>query len=547
MLAIRVNEEYLDLNQDVVISIKFMSPLFNTLGDYSFPFKLPFTSKNKMILRFIHRVENTNDKYQFFPADVLWAGVGMLSGSMRIKTAADYYEAVLYIDKGNFNFQSSKQTLHEMNLGKIVQTSETAAMEYYNDSLTKVYPEVNVAFPLVANDLFYGTVATDEQKAFYNFYFSSVPTGLRDVTDHGDPTILVPFVYLRFLLNKAVSLLNYSLDDQFFGQSEELANLLIYNSRNIDNDQLFGGMYPGTIFYQQHMPRVSLNAFIHGLEKYLNCYFFVDDINKIVTIKGAQDILHSSVVIPFTEGVTNLAVLIADQITGAQLAMKPDDGDPAFSDQIQWETGNTIEWTGTVQTMGDLFIPPYSNIVTAGDVWYVIDVNKYYKASLGSGQVITWAELTQDITASTTFNYRYMSELITKIETDLSCLYQFTSWEYPSCENKKDDWKKISSRLIFVTMVDGRIRSATSNENLSLFFHGPKGLFKKFFQEWINWQLDMAVNVQFSKQLSFIDIRDLDFTAKHEIHGNNYLLSEVAVTLTKNTIKPSLIKAFSCL
>ena len=547
MLALRTSNQFLDISPDIAISLKFSSPLFNDVGDYSYPFKLPLTNSNKRILNFIHRVENTNDKYRYFPTEVLWCGIEMFSGTLRIRTAGPYFEGVLYLDKGNFNWQIANLMLHEMDLGKELFTSETAAMAAYNETTSKCFPQVNIAFPMIENDMFTGTVQTDEFLMCYNYYYHQAPTGLRDVAEGNHLSILVPFLYLRFLLSRIVQLTGYSFEDQFFTKSTELSNLVLYNSWNIDENQLFGGEYPGSIFYQHHVPHVKVNLFIHELEKYFNCRFFVNDLLKTVTVKGANDILSSVETIPFTVGTADMTVLIADRITGASFTMKGDDGDAGFQMAIQWEQENVIEWTGSVQTMFELTNPPISNIVMIGDVWYIVDEDRFVKAVIHAGGTIAWETLQQPILVSTMFNYKEQSSTVLKIETAFSCLAQTLDWEFPFCENLKTEWKKITPRLIFVTFPGDVIKSHSRNANLDLNFNGPVGIFNLFYKQWINWIMNDRTNVQFSRQMSFLDIRDLDFTRKYEIKGNKYLLSEVAVTFSKDTIKPAIIKAFSCL
>ncbi len=549
MLALRTLDEFLDISPDIAIALKFSSPLFNDVGDYSYPFKLPLTNPNKRILNFIHRVENSNDKYQYFPTDVLWCGIEIFSGTLRIRTAGSFFEGVLYLDKGNFNWQIANLMLHELDLGHELYDSETAAMAFYNETCSKCFPEVNIAFPMIENDMFTGVVMSDEFQAFYNYYYTHSPTGLRDVGETRHLSILVPFLYLRFVLSKIVELTGYVFDDQFFTKTNELSNLVLYNSWNIDEAQLFGGLYPGSIFYQHHVPHVKVNLFIHELEKYFNCRFFVNDLLKTVTVKGANDILFSSPVIPFSECVTEMAILIGDRITGLTLTMKGDDNDQAFTDQTKWEQDNVIEWTGSVETMEQLLYGPISNIIMIGDVWYVIDSNIFYRATIGAGGKVAWVILTQSIDVSTTFNYKYLTDTTLKIDTAFSCLCQtgFLGAGSPFCENLKADWKKISPRLIFVTFVDDVIKAHSRNDNMDLNFNGPVGIFNLFYKAWVNWMMESRTNVQFNKQLSFLDIRNLDFSSKYEVNGNKYLLSEIAVTLTKDTIKPAVIKAFSCL
>ena len=46
MLSILIAEQSLDLSDDFSVSLNLKSPIFNDVGDYSFPFKVP-SSKGK--------------------------------------------------------------------------------------------------------------------------------------------------------------------------------------------------------------------------------------------------------------------------------------------------------------------------------------------------------------------------------------------------------------------------------------------------------------------------------------------------------------------
>ena len=46
MLSILIADQSLDLSDDFSISLNLKSPIFNDVGDYSFPFKVPSTPRN---------------------------------------------------------------------------------------------------------------------------------------------------------------------------------------------------------------------------------------------------------------------------------------------------------------------------------------------------------------------------------------------------------------------------------------------------------------------------------------------------------------------
>ena len=118
MLSIEINGIPLDLPEDFSATLNLKSPLFNTVGDYTFPFKLPATPKNMGLLDWKHRVESNKDKYEYISADLLFSGQLIFSGSIRIKKAADdTYQGSLFVERGNFNFEIKDKWLNDIDFG----------------------------------------------------------------------------------------------------------------------------------------------------------------------------------------------------------------------------------------------------------------------------------------------------------------------------------------------------------------------------------------------------------------------------------------------
>ena len=174
MLSISVGKKSLDITDDISMTLKLQSPLFNDLGDYSFPFKLPLTARNKIILNWKHRIESSDNKYEFFAGSVLWDGVELFSGSLRTQKAGQAFECVLYVDKGSFNWAIKNTWLHQVDLGSEIVLPN--AITYYNSTLDKYYPDTNLCFPPVYNELFAGVTNTEEGENCYNCLLYTSPS-----------------------------------------------------------------------------------------------------------------------------------------------------------------------------------------------------------------------------------------------------------------------------------------------------------------------------------------------------------------------------------
>ena len=544
MLSISVGKKSLDITDDISMTLKFQSPLFNDLGDYSFPFKLPLTARNKIILNWKHRIESSDNKYEFFASSVLWDGVELFSGSLRTQKAGQAFECVLYVDKGSFNWTIKNAMLHQVDLGSQIVPPNN--LTYYNWTLDYYYPDTNLCFPPIHNEMYSGVQNTNEGEDGYNHVYTQMPIGIRILTPQGNISNIVPMLYLRYVLVRLAKIYGYELVDEFFNQSQDLQNLIIYNSKNIDYTSASQVMTNMLIYYQQHVPQISVKAFLQGLENYFNCRFFVNDLTKTITIKGGMDILSAPGTIPFSSGVTEMTILIADQLTGACLTIQSDDGDSVMSDIVEYANNAVSVIAGSVQTLSMLKVPPMSSIIMLGDIYYVIDVDAYYVAIWDySLNKIQWQVTTNVVTSILESRYRYQSPNISKTESIFGFLDAEPVGEEVQCGNIKSEWKKITPRLM-IAKIDPVMKALSTTNDLDLVLPNPGSIFYKFHQKWQDWIIDDRRNVEFKKQLDFLDIRNLDFSAKHEINGNKYLLNTVSVSLTRTEIKPAIINAYTC-
>ena len=90
-----------------------------------------------------------------------------------------------------------------------------------------------------------------------------------------------------------------------------------------------------------------------------------------------------------------------------------------------------------------------------------------------------------------------------------------------------------------------RLKGFATNSNLSLRYTGGNGLFNLYWKDWVNWIMDDRKGVKIEKQMDFIELKSIDFTKRYRINGINYLISEIAVTLNKSSIKSAQLKCFS--
>jgi hypothetical protein len=546
MLALFVNDKSLNLTSDISITLKFASPIFNTIGDHTYPFKLPATALNVSILGFKHRIENSANPYQIFDATLEWNGILILKGTLRILRAqSDFYEATLYMDKGDFFYRRKNYTLQDIDFGEMTWSGETLKVDYFNDCRGHVYPERNFGFPQILNLSYFEQPPLSTCNQWFNYYL----TGTMYYFAYEDPrTILVPMLYLRFVLDRIFKKLEYSLEDEFFSTDPEFNALAIYNNVNANCDILGYFNYDKLkVFMSYHVPVMSINDFLSGLESFFNIRFFVNNITKTVKLVSVDKIVKLTQAVEFSRNVTAIYTELGEPITGYHLKMNMN-SDDSFTTAMKSNEDLVLGLIkGAVDKVSDLSPWPGSQNM---DIKFVRDENRYY---IMFNRVWSVSPVSPtDLQLSSEYIYKESSQ---SIESKFSTLMNEDTGLYPcAVGNAMTEWKDTSPKLFFIKFHpyggygtnDEKVYASNYTDNQSLFYRGPTGLFAKHFKAFCDFQMG-AKQVKIVKQMNLVELNELDFSKKYAINGNHYLLSEVQVSITNSGIKPATIKAYACL
>jgi len=540
MLSLEVNEIALDLPKEFSLTLNLKSPMFNDIGDYSFPFKIPSTDRNRSILGWKHRIESARDQYEFYNGSLLFNGSVIFSGQIRIKEAnLQFYEGALYVQNGSFNYKIKEAYLDEQALGEMHWRGEDQALAYYNDLHNYSYPDVDFQMPSCMNVDYFDPPTTDAELIWYNYTRQNGYLTLH--TTLGARTLLVPMFYLRFVIKKVISLIGYSVVDDFFSQGNDLSTLVIYNSFSVN--ELYWTIKD--LYYQVHMPHVKIGKFFLDVQKFFNCTFLVNDHLKIVRIVGNQDRLKSLPYIEFSDNILALSNQISDQVMGIKLSMTPDNGDKVYEDLTAAEADFFDNLKASVPTYADLPGRPIANLF---DLRYVISENKWYQ--FGTSGANTWLQVSPSEFLYINFMY---GQPLENSKTEIGICMVCPQDEFCGrVGNLGTDYAKIMPKLAFASLRESLqhplVMSCSPYSNdLRLIWYGTNGLFNKFHKDWLDWSFNSRKFVQITKQMSYMQLKDIDFGSKYRINGVNYLLSEIQVTLNMDSLKPAVIKAYSCL
>ena len=541
MLSIEVNGIPLDLPNDFSATLNLKSPLFNSMGDYSFPFKLPATPRNVDLLNWTHRVESNRDPWNYIAGKLLFNGEALFEGTIRIKKAGrDSYEGSLFIEKGNFNWEIKDKLLTDVDFGSIVFENDQQVLDYLNSTLDRLYPLEPIACPEIFNEFYFDPPTEDPGQMFYNYM--SRETGMLSLyTALNNRTLLVPSLYLKVVLDKMAQAHGYTIEDEFFNCSESLRQLAFYSSYSIN----FRFWFITTIYFNLLLPKVKISKLITDLEKMFNCSFLVNTKSHVIRIVSRKVVLNCPDYIEFSSNITAFAVEPETPKEGMVFTMETDEGDKVFEEKLESQKTTLEQIRGSVERFENLPLMPIGEL---GEIRYVIEEDRWYQYNVVNW-MMGWRVIDLSHLLQTRFIYKKNIEA-NKVEIGLSSLVEKTFSVY--CGNLSDDFRKTKPRLFFIRRIQlfgekfTHTWAMNYSSDTSLFWGGANGLFAKYWKEWVDWEFYGRKKVAFSKQMNHIEIKDFDLTRKVMIGGTRYLVSELQVVLQLDSIKTANLKGYSC-
>lgn len=543
MLTLIINEQPVDLGDDFSFTMNLKSPLFNETGNYSYPFRLPATSRNAILLGFPHRAENTLDPFVERPARFEWNGITLFSGTALLKSAASgYYEGTIFEGSGDFYYQLKNRHLQQIDMGEKAFSTEAQAISYLTGTLTQYYPQVPVACPQIENKSYFDPPVTGTELMYYNYVYPGSVLRLTTLNTN-QRTVIVPMLYLRYVLDKLFAGLGYALDDRVFSSHPDLNRLALYNSTSCNNA---GNTTPPRVpadyaitrlIFNYHIPRIKINDFLNGLQDYFALAMFVNNTTRVVRLLSLDEIVSSQAFTEFSDNLILSSVDYQEQPSGYHLSISPDPDDQTLGPYIEIEDKLMALYAGSVAKLSDLPVWPVGEI---GSIYWVEDQNSYYQMNSAKNWIIN-----QVLSVlMTRFLFRSGEQ---KLETKFSPVWFDTSIQTATVTNAMSKYREITPRLMFVEqfslMGNNGMMARHDTANYSLFYPWEKGLFNRFWKRWMNFRAGTRL-VKFTKQMSFSEIRDFDFSFKYMIRGRKYLMKSLQVTLKRDRIAPVSLEGY---
>ena len=547
MLSLKISDQNVDLSDDFSITMNLKSPMFGDVGSYSYPFKLPNTPRNASVLGFRHRVENTTDIYREDKGMFLWNRINLFQGTVTLKTLnSKLFEGSILEGQGDFNYQRKKLLLQDINFGEalwFVNTEEK--MAYINACKNTVYPDRAISFPMIHNKTYFEEPPTDYMLEYFNYYDQSTIYEINPVTT--TTMVIVPMLYVRYVLKKIFEHLGFVFDDIFFTSSSDFNKLVLYNSVDCNSGVVTPNyfQYPhSAIGYNFHVPRVSLSDFFTGLESFFNIRFFVNYPTRTVKLISLDTIVKATDFIDLSTNIISVSTEPEEKKTGYHLSMSMDTDDETFTafKEIQEKFMERIKTP--VQSVAELMAWPLSDYE---DIRWVYDEGCYYNLPLTN----VWVALTESYFDDFLYYESIYKNKNESIETKFSALMnESTAPFHAVVGNAMTNWKKSTPKLLFTRYVDNGYydRKMVGEHNTgvnNLFYYGTYGLLNKHYKAFFDFCMATKL-VKIVKQMSFQELKEFDFSKKYMIGGTLYLVKSIQVTLKKDRIMPATLECFTC-
>ncbi len=554
MLELFVANQSLDIN-NVNFTITLKNPLFATEaseGSYIYNFTIPATLWNRKILQVIDPLQIVSDTPVDLPFSIHYDGLPLIGQSLISvkKVTRDLITLNAKIGTGHFNYLMKDQDLHRLDLGEMSFADITEAGAYFDEFADRFYPETPFALPFI--DAVEHSYLPESTTGYYykdSFNVFDPFTESYDLMDGSDKGIVVPMLFNQFVLKRIFELMNYTLSDEFFATHEEFSKLILFNTYNINGGVPGLDGEPGYysdikyISYKNHVPRINVKDYVHGLQSMFNCAFFFHHLHNSVIIKDLSNIINSSEIVEFSENVLYKREVSTPSFNGFILQCETDSTDDYFAEKIALQSMYLELYGGILDKIEDL---PDQFL---GDwYYYVNEDNNFYKWTLfplpGS-----WT-IDNTIMSYMVSQFATAKEELT-IKTPFSTLCNNPTYgdSFMTFAMSANKFRELGARLVFFKGYQNYGGSYTPRchfeyQDNSLFYKGETGLYAKQWKSFLNWRCQPNKNVSFEKFISSSEIQKIDFWKKYRIHGENYFIKEIRIPFQNNIIQAAKLDCF---
>jgi len=561
MLKIKVGTEYLDMGK-FSVSFELLSPVFNDVGSFSYPFTLPATAKNKQVLGFPAKVNYANFTTQKVAVELFLSGLFWKRGNLVITEAnKDSIRANFTVSEGYFYSTIKDLKLADLDLGgeRWHFDYETAPFSPFNAIFDKSYPEVDfilfpVFWPEFYGDTAKGTLLNDTFFGYVNWFNHEFPF-------YGEEAnTLVLFPFLNYVMKQAFARLNINPTKNIFTQDQYLRQLVLFNhiSCNVWTVEE-EGVTPVTntehrFSLNNYVPDLTVSELFDFLNKIFKSIVFYNDFSGDISIILLRDILQSNDIIGL-DAPFKMNYLKLNEYDGFTMSYVIDSSDK--SAEQYFKDISKFNFKGELSTLAEL--PDSNNLLF--DLYFIRDIHKYYyynvTYSIG-GDVGEFVEYSDDLLTITEGNGDFEFEIpgvFAKSARRQICANDgaFQEYEVPLVFPDKPEprlmfWHGLQPNFgtpdkPFGSAFNVLPLQQTIISPYSLEWEGEYGIKENFHKKFLEFKKTTR-ETEISMILKASELKNIDFSRKYRFAEANWLLSSIKFTVTNDRISPATIIAY---
>ncbi|MGZ8535737.1 MAG: hypothetical protein ACXWV4_09385, partial [Flavitalea sp.] len=316
MIRILTEKSQLVLEPKTNIRFEQPSPLFNydlILGAHSFPVKVP-TQPNRKVLNFPDLIDNKVGFLQNEPCYIQMGGNNWFEGCIKINSVnRDFTSVSLLSGTGAFANLINSKKLSDLKLGGIRNLPPDVFSIVEHARLSAVEGNMDYVFFPYKNSDFYGN-ANNDYCGYVNEWDYDNGTFFHNTATN--KYCLSPLVFVHYLLRCIFEEHGYSVSGEFF-EDAELKTLVLFNNTAMEHDSGFYlNEYSNYIDLRNHVPKVSIGAFLIALRKLFGIDFFFHKSRKHVEVRFLKTIIRNSRVNDYTDITSSAGIELTQEYAG---------------------------------------------------------------------------------------------------------------------------------------------------------------------------------------------------------------------------------------
>lgn len=314
MEIIHPSGEAYDLLADSALKITRTNPFFSDIGEQSIPVSIPMTSKNNRLLGYPSRADQRQRIKREIDV-ILRDGVYQQPCRQKIFGIDDTaLDTAFYLNAGDFYTRIKEVMLHQVFEGEVwdyagrydilwaigeAYAGRDEAMSIFpvavddpdKEGAYKILNRINRSFP------------GQGLKPFYNEESRIETRG--EGEDQVEVTLpeyyyMTPFLKVNYLLKRIFQFIGYTLNPNFFTQTEEFRSMVLLN--NTADAMVTGKIYPVDL-----LPSAAVNDFLNVLRNRFRCEFIANP-DRTVDIILMADILKRKPTVDLSATIAGSAI-----------------------------------------------------------------------------------------------------------------------------------------------------------------------------------------------------------------------------------------------